>query len=119
MRQLVNDFNEAADNFNLARLEYALQFRAAAPPPALRLPADDHQWTADQRPVAFAVEAIRDYFESVADGTVIARTDSECYERMRAASVELTRRFFRVSLTQLGIPCHDILEVSEEQPPLA
>lgn len=119
MQQLVNTFNEAADNFNLARLEYALQFRAAAPPPALRLPADDRQWTADQRPVAFAVEAVRDYFESVADGNVIAQTDSESYERMRAASLELTRRFFRVSLTQLGISCDGILEVSEEQPPLA
>lgn len=119
MQQLVNTFNEAADNFNLARLEYALQFRAAAPPPALRLPADDHQWSGDQRPIAFAVEAVRDYFESVADGNVIARTDSGSYERMRAASLELTRRFFRVSLTQLGIPCDDILEVSEEQPPLA
>ena len=119
MQQLVNTFNKAADNFNLARLEYALQYRASAPPPALRLPSDDRQWSADQRPVAFAVEAVRDYFESVADGNVIAQTDSESYERMRAASLELVRRFFRVSLTQLGIPCDDILEVSEERPPLS
>lgn len=117
MQQLVNTFNEAADTFNLARLEYALQHRTAAPPPALRLPADDRHWTADQRPVAFAVEAVRDYFESVADGSVIASTDAASYERMRAASLELTRRFFRVSLTQLGIPCDHILEVPEEQPP--
>jgi len=117
VQQLVNIFNEAADTFNLARLEYALQHRTATPPPALRLPADDRQWTADQRPVAFAVEAVRDFFESVADGGVVAFTKTESYERMRAASLELTRRFFRVSLTQLGIPCDDILEVSEEHPP--
>lgn len=119
MQPLVNTFNEAADNFNLARLEYALRFRTAPPPPALRLPANDREWTADQRPVAFAVESVRDYFESVADGNVVARTDSDSYDRMRSASLELTRSFFRVSLTQLGIPCDGILETSEEPPPLA
>jgi hypothetical protein len=33
---------------------------------------------------------------------------------MRAASLQLTRRFFQVSLTQLGIPCDGIVELTEE-----
>jgi hypothetical protein len=114
VQHLVKTFNEAADQYNLARLEYAFGYAGTTPPPALRLPSDEREWAADQRPVAFAVEAVRDYFEAVADGTVIARTRTESYERLRDASLHLTRRFFQVSLTQLGIPCDGIIEVTEE-----
>jgi hypothetical protein len=114
MQQLVKTFNDAADSYNLARLEYAFAFTGTAPPPALRLPSDDRKWTADQRPVTLAVEAVRDYFEAVADGSVIAPTRAESYARMREASLQLTRRFFQVSLTQLGIPCDGIIEEPRE-----
>ena len=114
MQLLVKTFNEAADCYNLARLEYAFTYFGSAPPPALRLPSDDRKWTADQRPVTVAVQAVRDYFEGVADGEIIAPTQDASYERMRAASLQLTRRFFQVSLTQLGIPCDGIVEVTEE-----
>jgi hypothetical protein len=110
VQHLLKTFNEAADQYNLARLEYAFGCAGTPPPPALRLPSDDREWAADQRPVAFAVEAVRDYFEAVADGAIIAQTRTESYERVREASLHLTRRFFQVSLTQLGIPCDGIIE---------
>ena len=114
VQHLVKTFNEAADHYNLARLEYAFGCAGTPPPPALRLPSDEREWAADQRPVTFAVEAVRDYFEAVADGTIIAHTRTESYSRLRDASLQLTRRFFQVSLTQLGIPCDGIIEVTEE-----
>jgi hypothetical protein len=110
VRYLVKTFNDAADHYNLARLEYAFGCAGTPPPPAMRLPSDEREWAADQRPVAFAVEAVRDYFEAVADGTVIAHTRGESFGRLRDASLHLTRRFFQVSLTQLGIPCDGIIE---------
>ena len=114
MQYLVKTFNDAADSYNLARLEFTFSCFGTTPPPALRLPSDDREWTPDQRPVTCAVEAVRDYFEGVADGHIIAPTRDASYERMRSASHELTRRFFQVSLTQLGIPCDGIIEITEE-----
>lgn len=114
MQQLVNTFNDAADRYNLARLEYSFACVAMAPPPALRLPPDEQAWTDDQRPVTTAVQAVRDYFEAVADGAIVAPTLAPAYERMRVASLLLTRRFFQVSLTQLGIPCEGIIEAVDE-----
>jgi hypothetical protein len=116
VRHLVKNFNDAADNYNLARLEYAFSFGGSTPPPALRLPSSDREWTADQRPVTVAVQSVRDYFEAVAEGTVIAATRAESFRRLREASLQLTRCFFQVSLTQLGIPCDGIIDDVRRDP---
>ena len=110
MQTLVDTYNQAADRFNLARLEYAFACATQAPPPALRLPADVDSWDADQRPVTAAVQSVREYFESVVEGTLRAQCDAAAFERMRAAALDLTRRFFQVSLTQLGISYDGIIE---------
>ena len=109
MQNLVKNFNEAADAFNLARLEYAFSCSGSPPPLARRLPSNDCEWSADQRPVTAAVQGVRDFFEAVADGSVLAATRAESYRRLREASLQLTRCFFQVSLTQLGIPTEGII----------
>ncbi len=110
MQTLVETYNHAADRFNLARLDYAFSSETFAPPPAIRLPPDMDSWDADQRPVTAAVQAVREYFESVTEGTLHARGDIAAFHRMRVAALELTRRFLQVSLTQLGISCEGIIE---------
>jgi hypothetical protein len=110
LQTLVDTYNQAADRFNLARLDYAFSYAAPAPPPALRLPSDVGSWDADQRPVTAAVQSVREYFELVVEGELHAPGDAAAFERMRAAALDLTKRFFQVSLTQLGISCDGIIE---------
>ena len=109
---LVADFNEAADRYNLARLEYALHLeRAKLPPPARRMPADEADpQDGEQRPVTVAVQGAREFFEDVESGEVEADVGSHRFRALRMAAHELTKKFFRASLTRLGIPCSDIFD---------
>src|SRR5579864_1057722 len=102
LRQLVATYNEAVDRYNLARLEYALVYDGfAIPPVACLMPADGLDRAEKHRPATLSVQAVRDFFEGIFDGVVIADTSGKTYGDLHAASLELTRRFFQVSLTRM------------------
>ena len=111
LRALVATYNEAVDRYNLARLEYAMSFDGLAlPPVAHAMPCDGLERAERHRPATVSVQAVRDFFEDIFDGVVVADTLSEPYCYLHEASLELTRRFFQVSLTRMGISCRGMLD---------
>ena len=110
-QELVTTYNDAVDGFNLARLEYALTYDGyALPPVANPMPSDGIERAEKHRPATLSVQAVRDFFEAIFDGAVDADTASPLYECLHGASLELTRRFFQVSLARMGISCQGMLD---------
>ncbi len=111
LRDLVMTYNEAVERYNLARLAYACVFDGfAVPPVAFGMPCDGLESAERHRPASASVQAVREFFEDIFDGTVIADTGSDAYGSLHGASLELTRRFFQVSLTRMGISCRGMLD---------
>jgi len=111
LRELVETYNEAVERYNLARLEYAINFDGfALPPVAHVMPSEGIERADRHRPATVCVQAVRDYFEDIFDGAIVADTVSEVYGYLHEASLELTRRFFQVSLTRMGISCRGMLD---------
>ena len=111
LRELVTTYNDAVERYNLARLEYALAFDGLAVPPVARqMPCEDIESAERHRPASTSVQAVRDFFEGIFEGDVIADTTSNAYGSLHGASLELTRRFFQVSLTRMGISCRGMLD---------
>lgn len=111
LRELVETYNEAVDRYNLARLEYAMIFDGfVLPPVAHSMPCDGLERAERHRPATVCVQAVRDFFEDIFDGAIIADTLSDGYGFLHEASLELTRRFFQVSLTRMGISCRGMLD---------
>ena len=111
LRELVATYNEAVERYNLARLAYAFSFDGlAVPPVASNMPPDGLESADRHRPASTSVQAVRDFFEGIFDGDVIADTTSDAYGSLHGASLELTRRFFQVSLTRMGISCRGMLD---------
>jgi hypothetical protein len=109
--QLVAGYNDAADRYNLARLEYALQAVAEPlPPPAGRLRRTEASPgpTPPDRPLAFNVEDIRDFFEAHRAGGGLPGAAK--FMLLRESARELVRRFLQVSLTLLGVCCNGIID---------
>ncbi len=109
LQQLMTNYNEAVDAYNLARLEYAMGCSAPTPAPVRHMGDGKFSLAFDAQAAAFAVEAVRDFFEDVAEGVLSADHDSPAFFRLEAAAVELTRKFFHVSLTRLGVSCRGII----------
>src|ERR1700747_556449 len=94
LRDLVTTYNEAVERYNLARLGYAFAFDGfAVPPVAWSMPCDGLESADRSRPASSSVQAVRDFFEGIFDGEVIADTTSDAYGSLHGASLELTRRF--------------------------
>ena len=111
LRELVTTYNEAVDRYNLARLEYAYTFdQFLLPPVAHAMPCDGIERAERHRPATVSVQAVRDFFEGIFDGAIVADTLSDAYDSLHGASLELTRRFFQVSLTRMGISCRGMLD---------
>ena len=111
IQDLVTSYNDAVDRYNLARLEYAMAFDGfALPPVANTMPNEGLEHAERHRPATLSVQAVRDFFEDVFHGAVAADTCSTAYDSLRGASLELTRRFFQVSLTRMGISCHGMID---------
>jgi hypothetical protein len=111
LRELVATYNEAVDRYNLARLEYAMAFDGfALPPVANPMPCDGLERAERHRPATMSVQAVRDFFEGIFDGEIVADTVSMPYDSLHDASLDLTRRFFQVSLTRMGISCRGMLD---------
>ena len=109
--ELIVAFNDAVDRFNLSRLAYAMQHPAAkVPPPAFVMQPEGVGSAPSLRPVTSTVQAVRDFFEDVYDGTTEADPASEPFAHMHDASLEMTRRFFHVSLTCMGISYREMLD---------
>jgi hypothetical protein len=62
------------------------------------------------RPATLSVQAVREFFEGVFDGAIVADTLSDSYDSLHGTSLELTRRFFQVSLTRMGISHRGMLD---------
>ena len=111
LNELVGSYNDAVERFNLARLEYAMAFDGfAIPPPARMMPSEGIELADRHRPATLSVQAVRDFFEEIFDGGITADTRSNAYGSLHGASLELTRRFFQVSLTRMGISCRGMLD---------
>jgi hypothetical protein len=111
IKQLVTAYNEAVDSYHLARLEYACAYDAVAIPPVARqMPVDGLERAEQHRPATLSVQAVRDFFEDVFDGAILANMSGAPYESLHEASLDLTRRFFQVSLTRMGISCRGMLD---------
>ena len=111
LRELIATYNEAVDGYNLARLEYAMAFDDyVIPPVAKAMPCDGIERAERHRPATLSVQAVRDFFEGIFDGDIVADTLSDPYAVLHGASLELTRRFFQVSLTRMGISCRGMLD---------
>src|SRR4029077_4334418 len=111
LKDLVSSYNDAVDRYNLARLEYAMMFDGfSLPPVAHTMPRDGIELADRHRPATLSVQAVRDFFEDIFDGAVRADTRSNAYGSLHGASLELTRRFFQVSLTRMGISCRGMLD---------
>ena len=111
LNELVSTYNEAVDRYNLARLEYAMVFDGFALPPVARtMPLDGLERAERHRPATVSVQAVRDFFEEIFDGSITADTRSVPYGSLHGASLELTRRFFQVSLARMGISCRGMLD---------
>jgi len=111
LNELVHSYNDAVERFNLARLEYAMTFDGfAIPPVAPAMPREGIERAERHRPATLSVEAVRDFFEEIFDGEITADTRSNAYGSLHGASLELTRRFFQVSLTRMGISCRGMLD---------
>jgi hypothetical protein len=111
LRELVETYNEAVDRYNLARLEYAMNFDGfELPPVAHAMPCDGLERAERHRPATVSVQAVRDFFEDIFEGSIMADTLSGAYDSLHSASLELTRRFFQVSLTRMGISCRGMLD---------
>jgi hypothetical protein len=109
--ELVGTYNEAVERYNLARLEYAILFDGfVLPPVAHSMPCTGLERAERHRPATVCVQAVRDFFEDIFDGAIIADTLSDGYGYLHEASLELTRRFFQVSLTRMGISCRGMLD---------
>jgi hypothetical protein len=109
--ELVAAYNEAVERYNLARLEYAMLFDGfVLPPVAHSMPCDGLERAERHRPATVCVQAVRDFFEDIFDGAIVADTLSDGYGYLHEASLELTRRFFQVSLTRMGISCRGMLD---------
>lgn len=108
---LVTSYNDAVDRYNLARLEYAMTSdRLTIPPVAKTMPCDGIELAERHRPATLSVQAVREFFEHIFDGEVAADTRSTAYGSLHGASLELTRRFFQVSLTRMGISCRGMID---------
>ena len=111
LSELVATYNEAVERYNLARLAYAYAFDSlAVPPVACGMPSDGIESADQHRPASSSVQAVREFFECIFDGEVLADTASDAYGSLHGASLELTRRFFQVSLTRMGISCRGMLD---------
>ena len=111
LNELVLSYNDAVERFNLARLEYAMAFDGFAIPPVARtMPPEEIELADRHRPATLSVQAVRDFFEDIFDGEIRADTRSNAYGSLHGASLELTRRFFQVSLTRMGISCRGMLD---------
>ena len=111
LQDLVSSYNDAVDRYNLARLEYAMTFDGfALPPVAKTMPRDGIELADRHRPATLSVQAVRDFFEEIFDGGISADTRSNAYGSLHGASLELTRRFFQVSLTRMGISCRGMID---------
>ena len=111
LEQLVESYNEAVDRYNLARLEYAMSNAGfVIPPVASAMPISGLDQADRHRPATLSVQAVREFFEGIFDGAIAADTLSRSYDSLHCASLEMTRRFFQVSLTRMGISCHDMLD---------
>lgn len=111
LKQLVATYNEAVDGYNLARLGYAYAYDAfAIPPVAQQMPVEGLERAEQHRPATLSVQAVRDFFEDLFDGAIVANMSGAPYESLHDASLELTRRFFQVSLTRMGISCRGMLD---------
>jgi hypothetical protein len=109
--ELIEAFNDAVDRFNLSRLAYAMAHPIAkVPPPAFAMQPEGIACTPSLRPVTSTVQSVRDFFEDVYDGTTEADPTSEPFACMHDASLEMTRRFFHVSLTCMGISYREMLD---------
>ena len=108
---LVAVYNEAVERYNLARLEYTMLHECCAAPPVARpMPSIGLERAEQHRPATLSVQAVRDFFEDIFDGHVVANTTSAAYDSLHGASLELTRRFFHVSLTRMGISTREMLD---------
>lgn len=108
---LVEAFNEAVERYNLARLEYAMEADGlAAPPVARAMPSLEIERADAHRPAALSVQAVRDFFEGVFDGEIIADRQGKSYGVVHRASTEMTRLFFQVSLARMGISPREMLD---------
>jgi hypothetical protein len=111
LEELVTSYNEAVDRYNLARLEYAMAFDGfLVPPVAHAMPVAEIDRAERHRPATLSVQAVRDFFEGIFDGAIVADTLSGSYDVLHDASLEMTRRFFQVSLTRMGISCRGMLD---------
>lgn len=111
LQDLVSSYNDAVDRYNLARLEYAITFDGfALPPVAKGMPREGIEFAVRHRPATLSVQAVRDFFEEIFDGGITADTRSNAYGSLHGASLELTRRFFQVSLTRMGISCRGMID---------
>jgi hypothetical protein len=111
LEQLVMAYNDAVERYNLARLEYAMSFeKMIVPPVANAMPIAEIDRAERHRPAALSVQAVRDFFEGIFDGVIVADTLSDSYDCLHGASLEMTRRFFQVSLTRMGISCRGMLD---------
>jgi hypothetical protein len=111
LKTLIESYNEAVDQYHLERLAYAYEFdRLKVPPPAARMPLEELACLWAHRPAVAAVQAVRNFFEDVYDGTIAADASSDAFEALHDAALELTRRFFHVSLTRMGISSSETLD---------
>jgi hypothetical protein len=110
-QDLVTTYNEAVEGFNLARLEYAMEHDGGSLPPiAQPMPSTGLEHADKHRPATLSVQAVRDFFEGIFDGAIVADTASPPYKRLHGAALDLTRRFFQVSLARMGISCEGMLD---------
>lgn len=108
---LVAAYNDAVDRYNLARLEYSVAYdRLLVPPVAQAMPSRGLERAEQHRPATLAVQAVREFFEGVFDGRITADTLSPSYDQLHVASLDLTRKFFQVSLTRMGISSRGLLD---------
>jgi hypothetical protein len=95
----------------LERLAYAAVFDGlTVPPPARRMTSEGIEGQVRNAPETASVQAVRNFFEGVFEGTIVADTSSRPYDCLHAAALELTRRFFQVSLTRMGISCRGVFD---------
>jgi hypothetical protein len=80
------------------------------PPVAHAMPLLDIDCADRHRPATLAVQAVRDFFEGIFDGVIVADTLSSAYDALHGAQLEMTRRFFQVSLTRMGISCQGMID---------
>jgi hypothetical protein len=107
--ELISAYNDAVGDYDLARLEYAMLFPALdIPPVGASMKADGFDCSLAIRSASATVQAVRDFFESIYDGTTEADPASLAFELLHDASLEMTRRFFHVSLTRMGISMREL-----------